>query len=234
MVGPAAPAARPAVRVAPAVDPDAFLHWASSSPEYQQNAAAISQIVMRYGLKEDSRVDVIFGVLQHHVAFGTRYYPVGEASSLGTALREHTWNCESLSRLLVVTYCMLRNYDVTLPPHVRHREFHGRRLSQPYPLARASIDSFQPHVRVVRADGSAREIRYTFRNHTWVEIEDVEYDLLMGRSGAAAVAAAFPTPMEEGPPGVWSCNLPPEGGRYRMQEDPNPPVGTEPWVLRPG
>lgn len=180
-----------------------FNDWVNASPENRTTAAEISQLVMRSGLNAGSPTGQVFDALARWTANHT--YNEG-ADHLSMAIRQKTWNCVSLSRLLVVTHCALKDQHPMMPVGVQEKRINTRKLSAP--MARANILSLLPNVR--RPDTPA-ERRYTFSGHTYIAIGGVDYDLLMGTQGAA-VANAFPVDVQERPDRALTCLLPPPPG----------------------
>jgi hypothetical protein len=180
----------------------AFVDWVSFSPVNKATAVHISQLVMAQRLTQASTAQQIFDALRQWTA-GHAYDE--SADNLASAIEQKRWNCVSLSRLLVVTYCATRDMNPNMPVGIAERRINSRKLSAPG--VQANIATLLPNV--TRQDLPA-ERRYTFSGHTYVAIQGMDLDLLMGTSGAQ-VAARFPIDVTEGPPPArqLQCAIPP-------------------------
>jgi hypothetical protein len=180
----------------------AFTDWVNLSPQNKSTAAQISQIVMKSSLTGASTVQQIFDALKQ-LTSGQSYDE--SADNLSMAIQQKKWNCVSLSRLLVVTYCATRNMNPNAPAGVAERRINSRKLSASG--IQSNIASLPPNV--TRQDLPA-ERRYTFSGHTYVAIQGTDYDLLMGTHGPQ-VAARFPIDVAEGPAPdrVLQCTIAP-------------------------
>jgi hypothetical protein len=183
-----------------------FNDWVNFSPQNKSTAALISQIVMKHGLTQASTSQQIFDALKQMT--GVHTYDES-ADNLSAAIQQNRWNCVSLSRLLVVTYCATRDMNPNAPAGVAERRIDSRKLSAPG--VQASIASLQPNVARQDLPG---ERRYTFSGHTYVAIGGTDFDLLMGTSGPQ-VTARFPVDVTTGPPpnGAMQCTIPPHAFR---------------------
>jgi hypothetical protein len=180
----------------------AFTDWVNVSPQNKATAAQISQLVMKYRLTQASTAQQIFDALKQWTS-GHTYDE--SADNLSAAIQQKKWNCVSLSRLLVVTYCATRDMNPNAPAGIAERRINSRKLSASG--IQANIGSLTPNV--TRQDLPA-ERRYTFSGHTYVAIQGTDYDLLMGTHGPQ-VAARFPVDVTEGPAParLLQCTIPP-------------------------